>query len=369
MKLSDLPEVESLDPKSTFFQQQVRAELFRLQVRQEARILHEQTLETEATHKGVLAWGELPPESPELFPGLLLANGATGIVAPKETGKSLISLEIESSLLTGEPLWGDILPTVRVNRTVHFLGEHSSEVLQGLYHRTGLPHSGDLRIFGPEHLRDYKVLVSNGVRRQRAIDHQKRLVDGAGLVVYDPLTAFIQGQGAENDNVAMRALVDTMIDVAQSTGAAVLVLAHQGKPQMVDGVEVSRTSYATRGASATEDAFTAVHYLNRIRGHEIGGNAVYVVNPVHFKGKKASQFKLERDGLSCRHTLVGAAGSGTKYAESLKEEALLKIQRVAQANPNFAYWTCVKMVANTEGVSTETIARRIGLKEEMPANI
>ena len=364
MKLADLSDLETINSSSDFYRQQVRAELLKLSIRQDARILFEQQTESAAAETGVVAYDELPPESPELFQGVLLANGATAIVAPKETGKSLLSLEIQSSLLTGQPLWGDLQPAYTVARTVHFLGEHSSQVLQGLYHRTGLPHQGDLRIFGPEHLRDYKVLVSNGIRRQRAIDHQKRLVKGAGLVVYDPLTAFIQGQGAENDNVAMRALVDTMIDIAQSTGAGCLVLAHQGKPQMHQGQEFSRATYATRGASATEDAFTAVHYLNHIPGQKEGSNDVYSLKPTHFKGRKAKLFRLMRDNETCRHTLLnGNKEPGTRYQEDLKETTNAMILRIQQSNPEWGYRVCLKHAATALGISEETVKRRIGLDQ------
>ena len=265
--------------------------------------IEKETLDKLIIPEGVLADGPMPPEPPELLSGILLTYGATGIIGMKETGKSLCALEIQHSLLTGEKLWGSIKPAKVLDKTVHFLAEHASPVLQGLYRRTELSNTGRLKIFGPEHLGPMKLLVSNGTRREEAVSFYKRLAEGAGLVVFDPLASFIQGQSSENDNAPMRSLIDSMIEISTSTGAACLVLGHQGKPQFFQGKQMKRSSYATRGASATEDALTAVHYLDKQAGVTIDGCPVYELRPIHFKGSKAATFHLLRDPRTCRHTL------------------------------------------------------------------
>src|SRR3990167_795070 len=58
------------------------------------------------------------------------------------THNSLISLEIQYTLLTGEPLWGSIVPNTIVKKTVHILAEHASAILMQLYQRTGLARVG-----------------------------------------------------------------------------------------------------------------------------------------------------------------------------------------------------------------------------------
>ena len=286
------------------FKDKVLEEVFRLKVRKASKeIVDIDGLEKLAIPQGVLADDPLPPESPELIPGILLSYGATGIIGQKETGKSLISLEIQHSLLTGEPLWGSIKPAKVLDKTVHFLAEHASPVLMGLYQRTGMSATGKLRIFGPEHLQGNKLIVSNGTRREEAISFYKKLAAGAGLVVFDPLAAFIQGQSAENDNAPMRSLVDAMIEIGTSTGAACLILGHQGKPTYFQGKQIKRTSYATRGASGSEDAMSAVHYLDKATGVTIDGKSLYELVPTHFKGYKQSKFNLLRDPKTLRHTL------------------------------------------------------------------
>lgn len=296
------------DSQSEAFTRDVANELQRLRVREAARKLFDQeSAQAFPVQEGVLAYGELPDEPPELIPGVLLAHGATGIISVKEGGKSLIGLEIESSLLTGQPLWGVLKPEKTVGKTVHFIAEHTSINLQQLFRRTQLPHEGNLRIFGPEHLGPYKLLITSGIRREAAVDFYKKLAEGAGLIVFDPLAAFIQGEQAENDNTPMRGLVDTMIEIAQSTGAACLVLGHQGKPIIHEGRQVKRYTYATRGASAVEDSLTAVHYLEKLENHVFNGNDVHSLKPIHYKGKKLRPFKLMRDKETCRHTLLAVA--------------------------------------------------------------
>lgn len=302
-----------LSPSGQHFRDQVQAQLFKLRVTHEARRLYQEDTMEMPLPEGVRIDDPLPAESPELLPGILLAHGGTGLVSTKEQGKSLCGLEIQFSLLTGEPLWGAIEPAHTVAKTVHFLAEHTSTTLMGLYKRMQLPHTGRLHVFGPEHLGPMKLLVSSGVRREAAVSFYKRLAEGAGLVVFDPLAAFIQGQAAENDNSPMRTLVDAMIEIAQSTGAACLILGHQGKPQFVQGRPVRRGSYATRGASATEDALTAVHYLEKIHGVSFGGDSVFHLVPIHWKGIKHKPFQLRRDSETCRHTLLA---SGTHLGKN-----------------------------------------------------
>lgn len=291
------------DNPEDLFQREVHQELWRLRVQEAARRQFDlERIKKFEIPEGVLVDDPLPEEPPELLDGILLAHGATGIIAEKEAGKSLTSLEIQHSLLTGEPLWGKIKPNKTVAKTVHFLAEHTSTTLMGLYHRTKLGKTGRLRIFGPEHLGPLKLLVSSGIRREPSVEFYKKLAHGAGLVVFDPLASFIQGQAAENDNTPMRTLVDAMIEIAQSTGAACLVLGHQGKPQIVQGRVTRRSRYATRGASAVEDALTAVHYLERI------SSGVFELRPIHFKGfKREKPFQLMRDAETCRQTLIGAS--------------------------------------------------------------
>lgn len=291
----------------TTFARQVALDKFHVRARREAL----RQLDAEQAAAGPLPTGRLiddplPEMPPELIPGLLLADGATGIIGQKETGKSLVSLEIQYSLLTGAPLWGRLRPTRPVAATVHFLAEHASTVLMGLYRRLAFGPTHRLRVFGPEDLADRKLLVSRGRLREDVVQFYTQLVRGAGagLVVFDPLASFIAGDNAENDNAAMRLLIEAMIAIARANQAACLILGHQGKPQHLSGGRPARrTSYATRGASAAEDAMTAVHYLSARPGETYNGHPIFELRPVHYKGAKQAPFVLVRDRETCRHRL------------------------------------------------------------------
>lgn len=286
------------------FDQRVAEKLDQLRVFREAqRQLEISALDGVSFPNGVFVGDPLPPEPTELIDGVLLTHGATGIIGQKETGKSLVALEIQHSLLTGEPLWGMVKPNKVVDKTVHFLAEHASRLLIELYNRTKMRKDVQLKIYGPEHLGAMKLLVSNGNRREEAVSFYKRLAEGAGLVVFDPLAAFIQGQSAENDNSPMRNLVDSMTEIATSTGASCLILGHQGKPLIFQGREIKRGAYATRGASATEDAMAAVHYLSKIPNTQVAGNTVFELRPVFYKGRRQPAYQLIRDHDTCRHTI------------------------------------------------------------------
>ena len=296
--------MESLTEGSPYWVDQVEAEKFRLKVRKAAQAeVYAEVAEGLVIPEGCLIDDELPPEPPELIPGILLRHGATGIIGCKEVGKTTIALEIQHSLLTGIPLWESIIPTATIEKSVHLIAEHTSNTVMGLYQYMGLSKTGRLRVFGPEHLQSMKLLISNGIRREESVEFYKKLVKGAGLVVFDPIAAFIQGQSAENDNSPMRNLIDSFIEIAQSTNAACLVLGHQGKPQFFQGKHITRSSYATRGASATEDALTAVHYLNQEDGIKINNQSMFKLKPIHYKGNRAPAFKLLRDPKTSRHTL------------------------------------------------------------------
>jgi RecA-family ATPase len=286
------------------YEQEVSNELFRLKVREAARQrFDEEQLEAQGIPEGVLAGDPIAATADELFPGLVPQHGATGIFGEKETGKSLVAVEIQHAALTGEPLWGFIPPKHTVAKTVHFLAEHHSYMLQQLTQsKLQFPATDNMRIFGPEHLGERRILISNGIRRNVAVETYKRCAEGAGLVVFDPIASFIQGDSnAENDNSSMRQLIMAMTEIASEHGAACLILGHKGKPTYTaEGRKIDKDKYAARGASAIEDSLAAVHYL-----YPLGKDGLlFDLAPVHYKGPKALPFKLHRNRENLRHTLL-----------------------------------------------------------------
>ena len=285
------------------FEREVQQELFRLKVREHAKQRYdEQKLAEMGLPVGVMAGEPIETNTAELFPGIIPQHGAAGIYGQKEVGKSLISVEMQYSALTGEPLWGHLLPKHTVTKTVHFLAEHHSYMLQQLIQEQLRFPAVNMRIFGPEHLLERRIIVSNGVRRNIAINTYKKLAEGAGLVVFDPIASFIQGDAnAENDNSSMRHLVMAMTEIASENGAACLILGHKGKPMYTqEGRKIERDRYAARGASAQEDSLAGVHYFGFV-GKE--GN-LFEFSTTHYKGKKLEKMQLYRSKETLRHTLL-----------------------------------------------------------------
>ena len=355
---------DTLDVGSKFWDQQLKAEAFKQRIRRDAKRL----LEDEDRAAGIadfdglarLVYDPLPAESPELVPGILPESGTAAIVGETNTGKSLIACEIGSSLLTGEPLWGAIKPNRILKKIVYVLGEHTCITLQGLFHRTGLPHTGGFYLIGPEHLHPHKALVVGGIAQPIAIERMLKWTEGAELVVFDPLAGFVQGNGAENDNATMRTLIDTMSLIATKQGASCLILSHAGKPKMDDqGQEMRRTVYATRGASAIEDALTHIFYLRKsLTVKQSSDVEKFDLSVRKFKGNPANDvFKLQRDSLTKRNTLVQTKAS--KGGPSLEDKLALaaKIQRVLESNDRFTPRTAMKLVADSEGLAIETVER------------
>ena len=357
---------ETLAPDGRLFRDKVAAEIFNLRVRRDAkRTVEQEEREMAAaavTGEMPMVYDPLPQELPELIPGLLPESGTAAIVGETETGKTCVSLEICSSLLTGEPLWGAIRPNRTISKVVYVLGEHTVETVQGLYHRMQLPHAGEFRVIGPEQLHPYKAMVIGGVQQPLAVERMIKWTEGAGLVVFDPIAGFVQGTNAENDNVAMRTLIDTLSLVAQRNNAACLVLAHTGKPTISqDGNEVRRTTYATRGASGQEDAMTHVFYLRRaiqVKQQQDPGER-YDIILRKFKGRPTSDvMRLMRDPETKRNTLINAKPVRGAYpGREEMEEYRRRIQRMLESNPQMEWDTIVKLIADGDGLPVETLKR------------
>lgn len=295
---------------------------------------------------------------PDIIPGLLPRQGQALIAGETNVGKSLLALEICSSLITGEPLWGELTPTVQAKKILYVLGEHYNEVIQKLWAFTGLPMTDQVWLIGPEQLGYDKWLVTSGKQNPVGIEKLIRLAEGMDLIVFDPLAAFITGAEVENDNAMMRLVLDSMSVVAQKTGASSLILAHLGKPSMgPQGQENVRKSYAIRGASSIEDAATNIFYFSKLDGAsgaaDTKDSKVYELRCRKFKGIAPESYKLMRNGANLRHTLLGAR----PFVEVRRIEAQSKLSRLMMAYPDMKIVDVVKMMAAMEGVSEMTIRR------------
>lgn len=251
--------------------------------------------------------GPIPEAEPDIIPGLLPKAGQLVIAGETNVGKSLVALEICSSLTTGAPLWGNdqLTPLFTAKRIIYILGEHYNEVIQRLWHKTGLPMSDNVWLIGPAKLGGDKYLVAGGKPNMVAVDKLSKWCDGADLIIFDPLAAFVTGAESENDNNVMRTVLDQMSAVSQNVGAACLVLGHQGKPHQDprSGVETARKKYAIRGASSIEDAATNIFYMSKLANEN--GYEMFTMMKRKYKGDAPDEYRLARDPHTLCHTLLG----------------------------------------------------------------
>lgn len=302
------------------------------------------------------------PDGPdEIFKGLLPRGGQVIIAGETNIGKSLTSLEIISSFTTGNPLWGELRPAFKAQRVLYVLGEHQDSVIQKLWRKTELPLEGEVFLLGPEALGVDKWLVTKGQPNLTALGKFRRWAASCDLIVWDPLSAFITGSDAEQDNITMRLLLDTMSLICQSSGAACLVLAHQGKPQMDQfGKEHARKTYAIRGASAVEDAATNIFYLNRAENDpsaKIADGMVLELRCRKYKGEAPDEYRLLRNPTTLTHTLLG----NRPYSEVQKIALQAEIARLQGYNADINYRTAIKIVAAIRGMPEETVRRHLGV--------
>ena len=313
---------------------------------------------------GISLTAPIKPGPADIIPGFLPAKGQLVISGETNVGKSLIALEAISAHVTGQPLWGELTPNHKVNKVLYLLGEHYVEVIQRLHLKTGLPMTSQVFVVGPEQMAFDKWLVVSGRPNISAIQRYQRWAEGCDLIVFDPLSAFVCGSDVENDNAQMRLVLDTMSLIAQHAGAASIILAHKGKPTMDSfGKEHSRSRYATRGASAVEDAATNIFYMERTDGEvasKLGAEgAIFELRQRKYKGEAPSEYRLVRNPTTLTHTLLGHK----PYSEVMRAAARAKIARLQEMNADLNYRTCIKIVAAIDGVSEDTIKRHLGVTD------
>lgn len=300
---------------------------------------------------------------PDIIPGLLPRRGQLVIAGETNIGKSLVALEICSSLVSGEALWGELKPTLQARRILYILGEHYNEVIQRLWQVTKLPMTDEVFLLGPEQVSYDKWLVTQGRVNQQAVSKFMKWSEGVDLIVFDPFSAFVTGVDVENDNIQMRLVLDTMSLIAQSAGAACLVLAHQGKPQMDKyGNEHARKAYAIRGASAIEDAATNIFYLGRTEGQSAaaaGAEKVFELKCRKYKGAAPDKYTLMRNQVTLCHTLLG----NRPFVEVQKIETQAMVARLQVTMPELTYPQLLKAVASMKGCSEQTVRNHLGYKD------
>lgn len=299
----------------------------------------------------------------DIIPGFLPRRGQLVIAGETEVGKSLVALETVSCLVTGEPLWGELSPTLQAKKVLYVLGEHYPEVIQRLVLKTQLRMTDSVFLLGPEQLQYDKWLVANGRPNLQAISKFKKWAEGCDLIVFDPFSAFVSGVDVENDNITMRLVLDTMSLIAQTSGASCIVLAHKGKPMMdARGQEHARKSYGIRGASAIEDAATNIFYMERVEGEvaqKAADGMLFDMKMRKFKGEAPSNYRMLRNPSNLTHTLLG----NRAFSEVQKIAAQGDVARLLAYNEGLGYREAIRLASAVRGISETTMKRHLGIKD------
>lgn len=214
-----------------------------------------------------------PPTLDFVLPGL--TSGSVGtLIGPGGVGKTMLELQVAVLLATGlghcDPLFGpatfDGLPMapqkvvlVAAEEPINVLWQRLHAIVQSLNQRDVLPDDMSWQEF-LQHLEQNLLLYPlAGAQRvnlltpdlapSEAAQELAALSRGSRLLIVDPLRQLHLGD--ENQSAPMSALMSVFKQVAQQSGAAVLVAHHSSRAAGLQGY--GDTADAGRGSTALKD--------------------------------------------------------------------------------------------------------------------
>lgn len=193
--------------------------------------------------------------------GILPAGGGLILAGESGDGKSLLRLELGIHLALGKDWAGLKIPQRRRVLIIQTENTQRQEAyrLRRMLLGLGLTYHdiGDLLLFSdPRHR--FNLAKSKDESQLTDIISQSQ----AEVVIYDPLTSFHSVN--ENDNVAIRNVLDTITGINRTLGVTAIVVHHFGKPG-----DATSNAYRTRGASSIKDwADTLVTLIRKKHEHK-----------------------------------------------------------------------------------------------------
>ena len=168
---------------------------------------------------------EIREEPPILINGVLPAGGGMLLGGESEVGKSLMRVEWSILLASGLPVYG--MRTPHAQTVLVFQTENSAKTEQFRTKRIMQGYgieSCHNRIFYARPYRKPSLLDT------KFLDHAEQQIRDSKATVawWDPLVSFHNRN--ENDNVAMRNVLDAITYLNRKTGAASIVIHHFGQP-------------------------------------------------------------------------------------------------------------------------------------------
>jgi archaellum biogenesis ATPase FlaH len=234
---------------------------------------------------------EFKTPDPVIAGGILPEGGGLILAGESGQGKSLMRLELALHMALALECWGLAIPIQRRIFIVQFENTLAEERF-----RLGKMLHG-LRMDGPQ-LKDRLAFSDPTIRfdlgikgdRKKASDLIKR--SEADVIVWDPLSSLHSKN--ENDNVEIRAVLDTITWINRQTGSSSIVIHHFGKPDPDRGIE-----HRTRGASSIRDwADTLVALMRKPHAHKTQRLLTFVKIR---NGPERPAILLERDDHFLHH--------------------------------------------------------------------
>lgn len=307
----------------------------------------------------------IPAEPPDLIEGFLPRREVVILASDTNWGKTLTALEVAYTVISGTPLWGKLPLNGDPGPVLYILGEHNTRSIRRQWQEClGYQGNGQLRIVDPEQWVD-RALVQGAAFRMDKIDTLKAWVKDGGykLVVFDPLSAFVQGD--ENDNIVMRALVDAAKAATTGVGATCLFLAHFGKPprdskgHVIKGWDLARI----RGASSTPHAASRIWYLLPADPEEPNPEygTYWTVSLKKTKDATPMAYLLERDLVTLRQTLLTTTNRPS--IQMRKNQLLKAFDTFSSDNPDLLKTEAVTQFCVLNNVGKSTLYRYLKERE------
>ena len=237
----------------------------------------------------ILLRKEYPKEQEIIGKGILPKGGGMILAGESGEGKSLIRTELAVHLAMGWSIWDLEIPTARRVFIFSFENPEATEAYRLKKMLRGLQIANF-----PDHLSfsDPTIRLDLNLKRDRAKALEIVQESGANVVIYDPLTSLHSVN--ENDNVQVRAVLDTITEINRKAGTAAIVIHHFGKPQ-----EGLATAHRTRGASSIRDWADTLIAVTR-KKHE--SRILRLLEFIKVRnGPEAKPILLERDEYFLHH--------------------------------------------------------------------
>lgn len=268
---------------------------------------------------GVADLSQLLPPIPWVCEPLGLAPGAVTLVAGYGYSRKTMAMQsLGLSVAAGRPAWG--LWSVRKGPFVHLDYEQGRRITQERYQRLARGMGFELTTL-PEGALRVACMPRAYLDESGVFDELVTLVGDATLVLVDSLRAAFPH--ADENSSEVRTYLDVLSRVSERTGAAIAVIHHARKPNVMNG---GTATHAIRGSSALFDACQSVyvfegekdtptrvhHQKDRVRG--------VTLEEFGLTSEDVAGATSPRDGLIVRHLEAEQLDAAASHKADQRED-------------------------------------------------